>query len=236
MEINLQLLFKQMLNDTEIIKEYSLISKKEVSAGGYATHGLCHVSRVINNCERISHLLGLDDIDISAIKIAALLHDIGCLSDGKDGHAKRSEEWARSYLQNKGLSENVFEKITAAIGEHSKDAKSIYGKILLFSDKIDICDKRILPSGLLIAGNRQYAHIKSIDFIIKDKTLVVDFHTDSQIDVLEMNEYYFTKKVYQGIAELACCFGLSHEIRINKIKLPIITERLILRPLHMGDA
>jgi hypothetical protein len=35
------------------------------------------------------------------------------------------------------------------------------------------------------------------------------------IDIDEMNDYYFTKKIYQGIWDLACYFGLQHEVKID---------------------
>jgi len=215
MEMSLQSIVKQMSNDIEIIETYSLIAEKEASFGGYATHDLSHVNRVIDNCEKIAKLLGIYDNDIAAIKIAALLHDIGCANGEKNEHAKRSAEWAKRYLQNKDLPEAMLTKIITAIREHSNDAKSIYGKVLLFSDKVDICDKRILPNGLLIIGNRQYGHIKSVGLTVINETLIVNFFTDGHIDIVEMNEYYFTKKVYQGIADLACCFGFNHEILID---------------------
>jgi len=214
--MSLQFIFTQMSNDIEIIETYSFIANKEIDEG-YATHDMNHIKRVIDNCEIISRLLGINEEDILAIKIAALLHDIGCVTDGKKGHANRSAEWAKRYLQDKTLPESTLAKIITAISEHSNSAKSVYGKILLFSDKIDICEKRILPSGLNTVGNRQYAHIKSVEIAVKDETLIVDFLTDGNIDISEMNEYYFTDKVYQGIADLAHCFGLKYETMIDGV-------------------
>ena len=98
--INLQSVFEQMSNDVEIVETYSRIAVKEADEG-YATHDMSHVNRVIDNCVEISRLLGVDDNDISAIKIAALLHDIGCLDGRKKEHDKRSAEWAKKYLSKK---------------------------------------------------------------------------------------------------------------------------------------
>ena len=144
MEIGLQSIFTQMLNDAEIIETYSRIAKKEAVDGGYATHDLSHVTRVINNCEKIAQLLGMSGDDNVVIKIAALLHDIGCVSGSKGGHSERSAQWTEKYLSNKGLHQDTISKIVTAISEHSSNAKSVHGKILLFSDKIDINEKRIL--------------------------------------------------------------------------------------------
>jgi len=201
--MSLQNLYTQMTNDPRIIKEYQIVTENE-RHGGYATHDLSHINRVIDYCEKIAKLLKLSDEDIAGIKIAALLHDIGNAQSGKGGHAERSYEWAKDYIND--------EKILRAIREHSGEGSDIYGKILAFADKIDICDKRILPEGLQIPGNRQYAHIKSVDFDIKDNKLTVDFKSDGQIDIDEMKEYYFTEKVFQSIKSLADFLDLDYKI------------------------
>ena len=213
----MQNLYEQMVNDPAIIEAYALIAKKEKLSGpdNYASHDINHINRVICYCAKIATLLGLDSDNIAGIKIAALLHDIGCESRSKAEHAKRSYEWAKNYLTTKKINTAKQEAILTAIKEHSEGANSIYGKILTFADKIDICDKRILPQGRLLAGNRQYAHIIFCDFNIKAEKLTVQFQTDGKIDLDEMNEYYFTKKVYRSIKDLAAIFGLNHEILID---------------------
>jgi len=207
-----------MINDPVIIEAYSLIAEKEGLPGNYATHDMSHIMRVIEYCNKISRLVNLSDDDIAGIKIAALLHDIGCSNGSKGGHARRSYEWAKDYFQNKEIDAAAKEKILTAISEHSEGATSLYGIILLFADKIDICDKRILPQGRLIVGNRQYAHIRSVDFHIKDGKLIVEFNTDGEMDIDEMNEYYFTKKVFQSVEGLAVSFGLDYEILIDGLE------------------
>jgi len=205
-----------MSNDMEIIEAYSLIASAE-DIEGYATHDINHVNRVINNCIAISRLLAISEDDAAAIKIAALLHDIGCVNGEKEGHAKRSAEWAKRYLQDKNMPQPDIDKIIIAVGEHSGDAKSTFGKILLFADKIDICAERILPRGLKLVGNRQYGHIMAVEIAIENEELTIDFLTDGEIDIAEMNEYYFTVKVFQGIADLARHFGLSHKIMFDGV-------------------
>lgn len=199
----LQNMYTQMKNDPIIAKEYQIIAENE-KLKGYATHDLSHINRVTAYCEKIAKLLNLSEQDIAGIKIAALLHDIGNAQGGKGGHAERSYEWAKKYIKD--------EKILCAIKEHSGDGSDIYGKILAFADKIDICDKRILPEGLQIPGNRQYAHILFTDFNIEENKLTVKFKTDGQIDIDEMKEYYFTEKVFQSIKSLADFFDLDYEI------------------------
>jgi len=207
--MDLQNLYTKMTNDSIITNEYQIIVGNE-KLGGYATHDLSHINRVISYCEKIAKLLKLNDRDIAGIKIAALLHDIGNAQGGKGGHAERSYEWSKNYL--KEVDDETREKILYAIRDHSGDGNDIYGKILAFADKIDICDKRILPEGLQIFGNRQYAHILSTDFNIKENKLTVEFKTDGQININEMKQYYFTEKVFQSIKSLADFLTLDYEI------------------------
>jgi ubiquinone/menaquinone biosynthesis C-methylase UbiE/HD superfamily phosphohydrolase YqeK len=215
----LQALYEQMSIDTVIIDEYANVTEKERLPGHYATHDLSHVKRVINYGEKITRLLWLNDEDKAGVKIAALLHDIGYANGDRDGHHERSYEWAKSYLQDKDLTDEARDKILTAIKEHREGTGNIYGKILFFSDKIDICAERILTEGLKIRGNRQYANIKSVDFDIKDKKLTVIFNTNGKIDMDEMNNYYYTRKVFKSVQDIADYFGLKHKVLFDKLKM-----------------
>jgi ubiquinone/menaquinone biosynthesis C-methylase UbiE len=208
-----------MSTDTVIINEYARVTEREKLPGHYATHDLSHVKRVINHSEKITRLLGLNDEDTAGVKIAALLHDIGYANGDRDGHHERSYEWTKSYLQYKDFKDEVRDKILTAIKEHREGTGSIYGKILFFADKIDICTERILPEGLKIRGNRQYANIKSVDFGIKDGKLTVAFNTNGNIDMDEMNNYYYTRKVFKSVQDIADYFGLSHKILFDRLKM-----------------
>jgi len=216
--MNLCALYEQMINDESIIKEYDVIAENERQAGNYATHDLSHIKRVVDYCARAAQLLGLCDEEVAGIKIAALLHDIGCASGSKNGHAERSYEWAKNYLYDK-ITGEMCERILAAISEHSGNASGVYGKILAFADKIDVCKERILPHGLMVAGNRQYAHIKGVNFWLGGGTFVVGFNTDGRMDIDEMIVYYFTKKIFRSIESVADCFGFEYEILIDEVKI-----------------
>jgi len=215
--MNLKNLLKNMYADPAIHNEYARVTEKEKTPGHYATHDMTHVNRVIGYSEQVARQLRLPEEDILAIKITALLHDIGCSSGfkGKGGHAERSFEWSTGYLQDKNINVDVRAKILTAIKEHSDNPTTLYGKVLMFADKIDLCEERILPEGLLVAGNRQYANIQSVDFGIENKSLEVTFKTNGNLDIDEMNKYYFTRKMLQSVEDLAVHFGLQHAVSLD---------------------
>jgi hypothetical protein len=202
-------------------KLFQELSKSETITGAYsrvvsdmATHDLGHVMRVVENAEKIAGLLGLSPSAVSQIKIAGLLHDIGlAFMVGRKGHAERSYEWVRENLPE------INDAILAAIREHQDGAKTTFGKILTVADKLDICKERILPEGLAVAGQRQYAHLLHLEFFVKDKVFAVRFASDGAIDLAEMLDYYFTAKVLNSVKNLAAEFGLRPSVTVDGIEI-----------------
>jgi len=211
--------FRKISNDIVVKKEYEKISKKESeNAGEYATHDIGHVLRVVDFCEKISRLLSLSDNIIDEIKVAALLHDIGIALDGKDGHAERSYRWAKKYFSNVNLDEETKNRILEAIRHHSDGTNTVHSRILTFADKLDVNKHRILPNGLLLDGNRQYANIEEVAMDISDNVLIINFISNKKINFDELNEYYFTAKIFSAIENLASHFNLQHEVFMDNKK------------------
>ena len=65
---------------------YRKIHEYEDAEGGYAYHDYNHVNNVANYCEKILKALKYDDNFIQEAKIAAILHDTGCIN-GKENNA-----------------------------------------------------------------------------------------------------------------------------------------------------
>ena len=214
--MSLQNLYEKIRADKRVIDEYGNIKENEkTSKFAFATHDLSHINRVINNCEKLSKLLKLDGEKIAEIKIAALLHDIGCASGGKGGHAERSYIWVKKYFEDVTIKDNVRDSILLAIKQHSGIADDLVGKILAVADKVDICKERILPLGLLMEGNKEYSHLLSVDFDVREQSLIVQFTSNKKINMRAINDYYFTKKVFDVIHDLAKCLELTTIILID---------------------
>ena len=206
-------LFESVLSDTKVQNEYN--KYKEVENDYDATHDMRHVLGVIEICKKVCKLFNLNRQQTDDIKIAALLHDICVADEGKTDHAERSYLWAKEYLADKALNDDSKTQILKAIRHHSKGTNTLYGRVLTFADKLDINEKRILPRGLSERGVRQYACIKTVDINIKNDTLIVKFKTNGKIDIPEMNEYYFTAKIFDAVDKLANFFRLKSQIYID---------------------
>ncbi len=106
-------------------------------------HGFKHVERVLNLCVQIGTAL---NANLLAIKIAALLHDVGRIHEKKNAaknHAELSAEMAEKFLQKTNFNINIddIENIIHSIRAHSFSNKikptTLEAKILSDADKLD---------------------------------------------------------------------------------------------------
>ena len=73
--------------------------------------------------------------------------------------------------------------------------------------------RKAISEGKKVKGNRQYGHIEDISLEIDNDLLKIDFITDGDIDIKELNDYYFTKKVFKAIQRFA------EKLKINYLVL-----------------
>ncbi len=103
-------------------------------------HGWEHIERVRKLCRYIASKHG-GEIDLEALDIAALLHDVGRYIGGHAHHPQSSAEFAKKILGVLGYGEEKISRIVDAIASHSysygHEPSSIEGKILSDADKID---------------------------------------------------------------------------------------------------
>ena len=93
--------------------------------------------------------------------------------------------------------------------ERIKDQENI------LADKLDIKKTRISEEGLKIKGNRQYGHIEDIIIDIKNNELFINFITDGRIIIEEVNDYYFTHKVFKAIEAFSKKLDLEYYILMD---------------------
>ena len=211
--------YKILRRDPVIIAAYKTIGENEArAADALAWHDMTHVARVLKYAARTARLLKLDADTTAAVKIAALLHDIGCVNGGKTGpvpHAIKSFEWAGEYLAKFDIAPDKRDAILAAIREHTNGGTALVGKILAFADKVDLHTTRLTPAGTLVVGNRQFGHFTGTHIDIRNGRLVVAFKTDEHLDHGEIENYPFTKKLLWFIFDLAACCHLPHRITLD---------------------
>ena len=102
---------------------------------------------------------------------------------------------------------------------------------LILSDKLDVKKTRIPKAGRTAVGNRQFMHVEDILINIKDNCLYVNFITDNNLDIIELNEYYFTKKIFKSIDSFSKKLNLDYKVLMDSkewnIDLNTLTKQLI---------
>ena len=130
--------------------------------GASPAHDINHVMRVYNLClELASYEL---DVDMDALKTAALLHDIARTKEDKHGHthllsvdhAALGAEMSGKILKELGYPEEKIEHIKHCIAAHrfrgGNTAKTIEAKILSDADKLDVLGATGIARSYTIGG------------------------------------------------------------------------------------
>lgn len=207
-------LFDELKNNKDIIYIYNNVDEKD-KENLIATHGWKHINKVISIVEKILTELDYDNNTIENGKIAALLHDIGCI-DGKDNHAFKSYEMAKVLLNDKKINKEDKEIILQAILKHSKPKENdtIIGKTLALADKIDFDKNRMCPLGLKEKHYCQMNNIEKVEISI-GKIVEIKFIVNEKFDRVDLEEYYFVKKIFEAIREFSKYVSKKYQIKIN---------------------
>jgi len=130
---------------------------KEFFADSKGSHDWEHTLRVYNLCLRIGEK---ENADMEALKIAAILHDIGrkhqdkC--NGEICHAEKGAILARELLSEFGIEANKINKIVHCIETHrfrgNRIPNSKEAKILFDADKLDSIGAVGIGRAFLFAG------------------------------------------------------------------------------------
>ena len=216
MNITLKEVYESLNTNKEILNIYKKIEEKEIKDGGWAFHNYNHVKNVSMIAEKILKDLNFDENTIYKCKIACLLHDVGALK-GKEEHAQRSYEYAKKLFKKNNWIFDGIDSILDAIKNHSSgfETKNIITLSIILADKLDIKKTRISDEGKKIKGNRQYSHIEDIIISIKNNTITINFITDKNIDIEEVNNYYFTSKVFKAIISFSKILNLNYSILMD---------------------
>lgn len=211
-------LYELVVNDKEIIDIYNSIHDfEDNNDNAYAYHDFNHVLNVANLVKQILEMLEYDDDFIYRARIAAILHDTGALK-GKEGHALRSYEFAKEYFNRKNIMFDNIEQVLEAIKIHSDgfDTNNIIALALILADKLDIKYTRVAKAGKSVVGNRQFLNILDIEITIKNNMFIVNFITTPEINIDELNNYYFTKKVFKAIESFCNKVNKDYKTLMNK--------------------
>ena len=208
--------FDIVRNDKEIVEMYNKIKEYEDKSLGLAYHDYNHVCNVANVAEKLLKALNCSNKFIDEALVGVMLHDIGCI-EGKEGHANRSYEYAKKYLEKNNISLENKDMVLEAIKNHSNgfDTDNIIQIVIILADKIDVKKNRITKFGCNAIGNRQYQYVNDINVNLDNKKFTVCFECDKNIDLKELEEYYFTKKIFMAIKSFAKRINVSADVYVN---------------------
>lgn len=143
-------------------RDEALIQEIASAANSYfddarGSHGWDHVERVVRLCERIGPLEGCD---MTVLRLAALLHDIGRHeSDKASGsvcHARLGAELARKELEKAAAEPELAEAVVHCVATHrfrgGAEPASIEAKVLFDADKLDSVGAVGIGRAFLFAG------------------------------------------------------------------------------------
>lgn len=212
-------IYHSMLKDNEIKDIYKQVEEYEKKTGGWCYHNYNHIMNVTKIVVYILKELNFNEEDIAKGKIACLLHDTGAIL-GKDDHAIRSYIYAKEYFKKNNINFKDIDLVLEAIKDHSNnfDTNNIYTLALILSDKLDTKSNRVTEVGKTIKGNRQYTHIKDIKISIKNNLLNINYITDKNIDIKELNNFYFTEKVFKAIELFSNKMSLDYKVCVDGIE------------------
>jgi HD superfamily phosphohydrolase YqeK len=209
-------MFERIKKDSYIYDCYKDADDPKSKDGFWTYHGLKHVNNVIDMVEKILIQLNYDKEYIENAKIAALLHDAGYGGIKKD-HEIRSYEIAKKYFEENNMDLKYKDEILDAIKSHREgfESNNVMALVLILADKIDIKKNRLAPGGYEIVGLRQYQYIEDINVKKIDNNFTVQFIINDNCNKTELEEWYFTAKVFNAIKSFANHFKFELKILWN---------------------
>ncbi len=166
-------------------------------------HGLGHYQRVANYVKSILSQLGCNERTIELGMITALLHDIGLSKGDKIDHALESSKIFKKYLNENDFSKDELLTIEQAIKDHSKgnNIDSLIGLALILGDKLDVTYHRTINSSIQDKTNKEFQKINSVDIIINDNDLIVNYSTNDDFDKYILNNWDKTLLIPKKVAD-----------------------------------
>ncbi|MEA1978207.1 MAG: HD domain-containing protein [Chloroflexota bacterium] len=132
-----------------------------------ADHRWQHTLNVLANAEKILEGEGASEEQASAVRAAALLHDVSMFTCDHSIHGRVSAEIAEEYLAKHGYPDSFIQKVSIAVAEHGTDLGPIppdeqgalfswEGKVLLEADILDKLGASAVTNALLYLGQQGY--------------------------------------------------------------------------------
>lgn len=220
------MLFSNIINQTEEYI-YKVFSEKSPSANIY--HDIVHTKEVVNEVEKIGKEIGISDLDLEILIIAAYFHDLGHI-DQVENHEEVSAQYAEKFLSNLNYPTDRLNKVIKCILATQLDYRpqNLLEEIIKDADLHHVgSDKYFDKSNLLRTEleNRcgkkyeDYDWIKNnIDFFIKHK-FYTKYAKDNYEEIKQSNLLKLQKRLRKALNK-------ADEEKIKLEKLELEKEKL----------
>lgn len=207
--------FEILKNDIELNKIIDTINEtnKEFL---FACHGRYHTMWVVNTINKILTELNYSNRIIELGMISGLLHDIGAIK-GKKGHAIRSAEMCKKFLDKTNLSDIEKQIVWHSIEDHSNgiNINSPVGAALLIADKIDLSKHRVTELGKKDNWHSNLLEIENTNVVINEQTIIIDYIVtpDFSIDIFksEWKKGILVPIKASEYLNFKCIFKINHQ-------------------------
>ncbi|MCL2573071.1 MAG: HD domain-containing protein [Defluviitaleaceae bacterium] len=219
--------YEMLLND-EQVRSYIQVGNEALYALGFTEHSFTHLNYVAENAALILKTLGHSDEMVELAKIAALLHDIGNMTNRRY-HAPIGAEIARTILERYGMPYRDIGNICGAIGNHDEGTGkpvNIVSAALIIADKSDVrrsrvqetCMENILAD---IHDRVNYAVTRAEVKVIRTEAIAfVRLCLDLDIDFTPVLDYFEIFLSRMMMCRRAAAFlGAEFELFINEAKI-----------------
>ncbi|HPN39007.1 MAG TPA: DUF5706 domain-containing protein [Melioribacteraceae bacterium] len=215
------MLFSTIINATEehIYKTFS-----EKSPAGNIYHDIVHTKEVVSEVEKIGREIGISDLDLEVLIIAAYFHDLGYIEDSEN-HEEVSAGYAKTFLNNYGYPKDRLDKVIKCIlsTKLSYQPQNLIEEIMKDADLHHVGSEKYMDKSNLLRAeieNRKgikiedYDWIKgNIDFFIKHK-FYTKFAKDNYDEIKQANLLKLQKRLRKALNKVE-----EEKIKTEKFEL-----------------
>jgi HD superfamily phosphodiesterase len=220
------MLFSSIINATEehIYKTFS-----EKSPAGNIYHDIVHTKEVVSEAEKIGKEIGISDLDLEALIIAAYFHDLGHI-EKPENHEEISANYAKIFLTEHNYPNDRLEKVVKCILATKIDyqPQNLIEEIIKDADLQHIGSEKYFDKSNLLRTEienkrgekfEDYDWIKgNIDFFIKHK-FYTKFAKDNYEETKQANLLKLQKRLRKALNK-------AEDEKIKTEKLELEKEKL----------
>lgn len=158
-------------------------------------HGISHTEDVVEACEKLGEIRGLDDDDWLVLLLAAWFHDTGFIKS-TENHEEESVEIARNWLKDREVKEKTIDRVSSLI-KSTKQGTRIEGELaelLHDADLSHVGRKRFFRRGELYRVELERVHDKKYSELSWEKNQY-QFLVNHQFITKEAKDEYGKRRV-----------------------------------------